>query len=61
MVGTLEENKTSKNGKIVNLFKKSAENERSLWRELNSRPLVYETSALTTELQRPGCSFVLLS
>ena len=29
----------------------------SLWRELNSRPLVYETSALTTELQRLGCSF----
>ena len=27
----------------------------SPWRELNSRPLVYKTSALTTELQRPRC------
>ncbi len=32
--------------------KKILEKKVSPWRDLNSRPLVYKTSALTTELQR---------
>ena len=35
-----------------NLKKKKKEKNHSPWRDLNSRPLVYKTSALTTELQR---------
>ena len=49
-VGERNEKNVVEVRKVVEKKKKGKK--KSPWRDLNSRPLVYKTSALTTELQR---------
>ncbi len=50
--GEMKKRNGRKREKINWEGKKKKKVDESPWRDLNSRPLVYKTSALTTELQR---------